>query len=213
VFRLINESQQGKTDARAGGVLAAATSVYDSESAAASADARSIARELASQPTGATDAQLQATVSTLAARSGLARVVVRVGPRTVVDVGDQNALAPGSASVRERRMTVLASELSAVQYVRALARTGGVLLVRQGGVLLSASVPHLANASVPQHGSVKLDGASYRALSRSRPGFGPSPVLVTALASASAGGSVTGSRALAIGLIVGFLLLALSFSV
>jgi diguanylate cyclase (GGDEF)-like protein len=128
-------------------------------------------------------------------------------------VGDRNALAPGSASVRGRPITVTASELSAEQYVRELAVSGAVLLVRQGGQLLGASVPNIAQASLPQQGSVKLKNARYRALSQALPGFGPAPVLVTALASVSAtSGSGATSRALAVVFIVGFLLLALSFS-
>jgi diguanylate cyclase (GGDEF)-like protein len=128
-------------------------------------------------------------------------------------VGDRNALAPGSASVRGRPITVTASELSAGQYVRELSVPGGVLLVLQGRQLLGASVPNVAQASLPQQGSVKLRNASYRALSQALPGFGPDPVLVTALASVSAtSGSGATSRALAIVFIVGFLLLALSFS-
>ena len=213
VFRLIGESQQAKTDARASGVLSAATSLYNSESAAASDDARSIARELSSRPAVATGAELHRTVSTLAAGSGLARVVVRVGARTIADVGDRTALAPGSAHVRGRQITVIASELPAAEYVHELGVPGVPLLVRQGGKLLSASVPKAANASLPEQGSVKLGQANYRALTRALKGYGPSPVLVTALASVSASGSSGGSRAVAIALIVGFLLLALSFSV
>lgn len=216
VFRLIGESQQAKTDARASGALGAATSVYDAESAAAASDARSIARELTSQKVGATPsaAELRATVAAWAARSGLARIVVSIGGRTVVDVGDKRALAPGSAAIRARRMIVTASELLAAQYVHELAVPGLGLVVRQDDQLLGASFAHAANPSLPQEGSVKLNGASYRALSQALPGFGPVPVVVTALASVSAtSGSSAASRAIAIAFIVGFLLLALFFSV
>jgi hypothetical protein len=49
VFRLINDSEQGKTDARASGVLSVATRIYESESVTASSDARALARNLAPQ--------------------------------------------------------------------------------------------------------------------------------------------------------------------
>ncbi len=47
VFRLISDSQQGKADARVNGVATAAGKLYESESAAASADARTLVRALA----------------------------------------------------------------------------------------------------------------------------------------------------------------------
>src|SRR5438270_7879169 len=133
VFRLISESGQAKTDARANGVLSAATSLYRSESITASADARSIARELSSQAAGRTlsTAQIRNSIATLAAQSGLARIVVSMGSRPTIDIGDRTALAPGSATVRGRRITVNASELTAAQYVREVAVTGAALLVRE----------------------------------------------------------------------------------
>jgi hypothetical protein len=102
VLRLISESETAKTDARANGVLGAAGSLYRSSSAAAGADARSIARVLSSEANGPVPsaAQLHGTLATLAAQSGLARINVRFGPHTAVDIGAPNAIAPGSASVR-----------------------------------------------------------------------------------------------------------------
>src|SRR5580704_907327 len=82
VFRLISDSQQGKTDARVNGVATAAARLYESESAAATADARTLVRALAQSP-----GQIPARAASLASQSGLARVSVRVGRRTVADVG------------------------------------------------------------------------------------------------------------------------------
>ena len=45
-FRLISDSQQGKEDARANGLASAATSVRQSESAPARADAEALARDM-----------------------------------------------------------------------------------------------------------------------------------------------------------------------
>ena len=49
VFRLISDSEQGKADARANGVLGTAVRIYESESLAASADARSSCRPASSR--------------------------------------------------------------------------------------------------------------------------------------------------------------------
>src|ERR1017187_3327722 len=46
VFRLIDESQQGKADARASGLGSAAAIIYENSSAAARSDAQTIARDV-----------------------------------------------------------------------------------------------------------------------------------------------------------------------
>ncbi len=215
VFRLISDSEQGKTDARANGVLGAARSLYQSESVAASGDARAIARALASQSAGgrASPKAIRATVTTLAGQAGLARVVVREGGRVLADVGTANAIAPGEAGVRGRRFTVLASEITAAQYVRELVVPGVRVVVREGTRELAPAGRVGAAASLPTSGSVSIGGVSYRALSQRLSGFGRSGIEVTALASVAAtGGSVTSSRLLALAFIAAFLVLAVAFS-
>ncbi len=116
VFRLISDSEQGKADARANGVLGAATSLYQTESVAASGDARAIARELSTVVAGG-------PVSARAIRSlGIdfgpsvragAGGRVSVGSRVLADVGSRNAIAPGAARVSGHRLNVLVSEITA----------------------------------------------------------------------------------------------------
>ena len=215
VFRLISDSEVGKTDARANGVLSAAASLYQSESLTASSDARAIARQLSAQGAGGTPAPavIRASLSGLAGQSGLARVAVRAGARTLADVGNRTAIAPGSATFRGRRLTVVASELTAAQFVHELTVPGVVMTVREGSRVLAgggAGVPR----DLPASGSVRLRGGSYRALSQLLPGFGRLPVEVTVLSSASAStGSASTSRLLALLFIVAFLCLALAFSI
>jgi diguanylate cyclase (GGDEF)-like protein len=216
VFRLISDSELGKTDARANGVLNAATSLYQAESVAASADARSFARALSSQtaPGSLSSTAIRALTTTLAGQSGLARVVVSSGAHTLADIGGRDAVAPGEATVPARRLTVLVSEITAGQYVRELTGPGVAVVVRQGSHVLASAGPVVDMRSLPAAGSVTVDGASYRALSQRLAGFGAAPVQVTVLASVAAtGGSAAGSRLLALGFIVAFLVLALAFSV
>jgi diguanylate cyclase (GGDEF)-like protein len=213
VFRLISDSEQGKTDARADGVLSAAVSLYQSESLTASSDARAIARDLSAQAAGGTPSTevIRASLSGLAGQSGLARVAVRAGARTLADVGNRTAIAPGSATFRGRRLTVVASELTAGEFVRELTVPGVVMAVRQGSRVLAgggAGVPR----DLPMSGSVRLRGGSYRALSQLLPGFGRLPVEVTVLSSVSTATGST-SRLLALVFIVAFLCLALAFSI
>lgn len=215
VFRLIGDSEQGKADARANGVLAAATNLYQSDSLEASADARIIARQL-SRGSGRRSppaAAIHAEASALAEQSGLARLIVTTRARVITDVGSHTAVAPGTARVLGHGLVVSASEISAGQFARELTASGTALIVRQGGRVLGAAGVATAGRTVPARGSVTVDGVGFRALSQRVPGFGRTPVVITALASlATAGGSPTGSRALAVVFIVVFLALALAFA-
>ncbi len=216
VFRLISDSEQGKTDARASGVLSVATNLYESESISASSDARTLARNLGAQlGSGRVDVgAVRATVSAASGQTGLARVVVRLRSRTIADVGSRTAMAPGTATIQGRGITVLASELTAAQYLREVAVPGTVVVVHEGPRLLASSRPLPGAQAVPAAGSATLGGIDYRAASQDLPSFGRSPVDVTVLAGVAAtAGSVSDSRVLAVAFIVAFLLLALSFSV
>ena len=75
MFRLISDSQQGKADARAGGLAAAAASLYQSESALARGDARTLARAVGPLRGRA----LTARFSALAREAGLARATLDRG--------------------------------------------------------------------------------------------------------------------------------------
>src|SRR6202012_2969707 len=113
VFRLIDDSQSGKADARASAVAGTAASVYGNASTQASLQARAIASQLALTPPAKLDARARA----LSAQVGLARITVAVGATEKVDIGDHAAIAPGIAVVRATpsrpARTVVASDLTA----------------------------------------------------------------------------------------------------
>src|SRR6202035_2654802 len=213
VFRLISDSQQGKADARANGLAGAAGSLYQSESAAGSADARSIAESLVRSR-----APIATTTEALAARAGLARVRVELGSRTVADFGSNTAIAPGTAVVRggagSRPLRVSVSELTAPEFVNDLRAQGAVVVVRQGGRTLGATSVAAAKAKFPAAGTASLAGQPYRAVTLSPPGFG-GPVKVTVLSSLASTrtGSVTGSQLVAAAFIAAVVLLAMAFAV
>jgi hypothetical protein len=77
--RLISDSENGKADARAGGLASAAASLYQSGIASARADARMVARD----PVLLSAATRHSRLSAVAARAGLARATVTTdhGPR------------------------------------------------------------------------------------------------------------------------------------
>ena len=214
VFRLIDQSQEGKADARANGLATAAASIYTGEAAAGRLDAETIAKAIGTLH----GAALRTRVAELASQSGIARVTVTDGPRELVAVGSPTGIAPGVAVVMpqggSRSLTVTASELTAPSFVRELSAKGVGVVVRQGSRTLSAIPVAAGVARLPQRGAVTVAGSDYRALTQSFRGFGSAPVEVSVLSSLSAtSSSVSTSRVLAIAFIAGFLLLAFSFSV
>jgi diguanylate cyclase (GGDEF)-like protein len=217
VLRLISDSEQGKADARANGVLTEAVGLYETESVAARGDAQSIARDLSARLVGRVPVSVvRSRVATLASQTGLSRVLVTEGPTTLADDGDPTAIAPGSATISGTSVTVTVSELTAAQYAHQIqiATRGVGVVVRGGSHPLAEAGVNLVGRSLPTSGSVSVLGTSYRAASQTLRGFGGSPIVVTVLSSvAASAGSVTGSRVLAIAFIVAFLLLAFSFSV
>jgi len=212
VFRLINDSQQGKADARANGVASVAASLYHSHSLQARADARALARALASQPQVLSAPRIAA----LAAQSGLARVRVTLGARQIADVGSREALAPGTAIAPlgpgQAHLIVEVSELTAADYVRDLASPGTAAVIRAGPRVVASSVSAPAGP-LPARGTVAVDGTSYQTVTQKFVGFGGQPVSVSVLSNLAATGvSVTGSRVLAAVLIGAVLVLAVGFS-
>lgn len=212
VFRLISDSQQGKTDARASGLAAAARSLYRGQSLTASDDAQTLARLIGAAPVSV----LRSRVPALATQLGLARVSVASGSRVFADVGDPTAIAPGVATLtqgpRRPTLTITVSEITAAEYVRDLAAPGTLILVRQGGRTLASTLSTPAVPSAPI-ATVKLRGTTYRTVTQTLHGFS-APVAVTVLSSAAASsGSLAGSRVLAAAFIAAVLLLAFSFSV
>ena len=214
VFSLINASEQGKADARVSGVAVAADGLYRSDAATARARAAALAHD-AGLLRGTS---LRPRLTAVAAQAGLARVVIRRGPRVLADVGDRNAIAPGSARViggSGSSTTITVSAASAADFVGQLTRPPDEgLILRQDGRTLASTVPRAPTAALPLRGTVRVGRQSYRVITQAVPGFGPRPLTLTVFSNLDAtAGGVGGARALAIGFIVGFLLLAIAFAV
>lgn len=127
-YRLISDSENGKADARAGGLASAAGSLYQSEIASARADARTLARD----PALLSAATRHSRLAALAARTGLARATVTADHGTLVDIGDSTAVAPGPATVTHRGgrpLTITVSEITAAESARALTSHGAALVL------------------------------------------------------------------------------------
>ncbi len=214
VFRLIDDSQSGKADARASAVASTAASVYANSSTEASLRARSIAADLALTPPAKLDARARA----LAAQIGLARVTVSVGQTKMVDFGVHTAIAPGIALVKPARSrparTVVASDLTAGELARDLAGAGIQVVVRSGGTTLASTLPAVGSRPLPpSRGSITVGHTPYSVVTETFAGFDKSQVAVSILSNAQVtGGSVGADRLLAGIFIAGFLILAFFFS-
>jgi diguanylate cyclase (GGDEF)-like protein len=214
-FRLIDDSQTGKAQARVEGIASAAASVYTHASAQASIDARSIARELALTA----PARIPAQVKPLLATPDIARVTVSVAGRPVVALGADQAVAPGFAVVaaahgRPARV-VGVSELTAAEYAQELAGDRIQVVVRSGSRLLASTLPAAGMLTLPRtHGAITIGSETYQVLTRSFAGFDRSTdVSVSVLSTVSASGSSPGEdRLLSGAFIAGFLLLAFCFA-
>lgn len=214
VFRLIDDSQSGKADARASGVASTAASVYASASTQASLQARTVAGDVALTP----PAKLPARARVLAGQAGLARLTVKVGTRQAADIGDHTAIAPGIALVNTAparpARTVTASQLTAAQFAHELTGSGIQVVVRSGGATLASTLPAAAGRALPRsRGSITIGSTGYQVITETFAGFGGSSVTVSILSDAAAsGGSVGADRVLAAIFIAGFLILAFFFS-
>ena len=213
MFSLINDSQQGKADARAGGLAAEVGSVYEADAASARTDAATLARAVGSVHGKA----LSVRFATLATQAGLARATLTDASRTIVDVGDRSAVAPGSVVVRNpaaaSAMTVTVSEVTASQYARELSSSGVAIVVRDGTRTIATTVASPSSSAPATDGNVTIGRKGYRAVSQTFVGFDGAHVTVTVLSALSATAtSLGGSRTVAAVLIVAFLALAFGFA-
>ncbi|HWC87278.1 MAG TPA: diguanylate cyclase [Solirubrobacteraceae bacterium] len=225
VFRLIGDSEQGKADARAAGLNAVATSVYDAAQARSQSLAAVLAHEVQLSKAAASgrDGAAQKRLAQLAAQAGLVRVILTIGTGTppLVDVSNGvGAIAPGAAYVPPSNgrpaATIEVSQLTADDYARQLTtRNPGVgVVVRQGPRTLASTLPAASAHRLPGPGTVRLGGTDYRAVTTLHRGIGAKPVHVTVLLNLTrTESSVQTSQLLAAIFIAGFVLLAFAFSV
>ena len=169
VFSLINASEQGKADARVSGVAVAADSLYRRDAVTARAQAAALAHD--AELLGGTS--LRPLLTALAAQAALARVVIRRGPRALADVGDGDAIAPGSARVISGSgspTTITVSAASAADFVRQLTCPPDEgLILRQDGRMLASTVNTGApTAALPLRGTVHVGRQSYRVITGRR---------------------------------------------
>ena len=220
VFGLIADSETGKADARLGGAQSAARGLYLEYAADASAALRRVAPELGEALRDRGPAALRKRSAALARTAKLTRLTITRDGRTVVDIGRRTAIAPagrdlvGPGGKSLGRMQ--ASTETAGSYSRRLkALTQLDVIVRRGSSTLAASGPSLRGERLPGGGSTIGEGGDeYRVASFEAPDFGGDALRIAVLSdSESLNAKVESTRLVAIGALIGFLILAFAFGI
>ena len=209
-YRVIADSQTGKVDAHAAGLSEAAGSFYGHTLLLDRADAHRLA--LDAVLLRARGARLR----TLMTEAGLKRVVITQAGRTLVDMGDLTAVAPGVTRVsfpnsHEAPLVLSVSSLTARELVDQLATASAAVVVSQGGRRLASSVQVPADMRFARRATVTLNHVTYREVTAGYPGFGAAKVELTLLTGDTMG-SVTSRELNVLAFVAGALLLALAFA-
>ena len=210
-YRVIADSQTGKVDAHAAGLGEAARSFYEHTLLLDRADAHRLA--LNAVLLGARGARLR----TLMTEAGLKRVVITQAGRTLVDMGDATAVAPGVTRVsfpagHEAPLELSVSSLTAHELVDELASASAAVVVSQDGHRLASSVQVPADLRFARRATVTLNHVHYREVTAAYPGFGNGKVQVTLL-TGNAMGSASSRQLNVLAYVAGALLLALAFAI
>lgn len=217
VYRLIDDSQNGKANARVAAGLAAAAGYYRQAAVTAEQRATGLVRDpTLSQALRAGDARaVSSRMGALRARENLARVRIATGPRQLVDVGSAAAIAPASTQLISPTGTPMAqievSQLTAPRYLSVLQSFGLHGVVRGGAGTLATDVPGLPAHPLPVRGAITASGRRLRVATFAAPGFGGDRLRISVLSPVQPGVSaVPRNRLLAGVVLVGFLILALA---
>jgi diguanylate cyclase (GGDEF)-like protein len=223
LFRLISDNETGKADAGAGAAAQTAANLYDDDRREADVVVTAVGADdqLARALRDGDTALARVRVRALLRQRGVARLVLTGGSVTL-DEGAPDAIAPtrrdliGAASERFGQLEL--SIERAGDFARRIKRlVGGDVVVTQAGRTLGSTLAGVQPAALPaprERRDIEIGGREYRASSFSEDGFGAAPVRVTLLtADASRRGAIARSRLLAGGILLGFLVLALTFAV
>jgi diguanylate cyclase (GGDEF)-like protein len=225
LFRLISDNETGKTDSDIHARQHAAIQMFGEARAASERAVEGVGndRVLAAALRDGDIARARRRAAQIERSSGIARIALSRGTRVLFDVGDRTAIAPGQRNLHGtsgRRFGLLETSMTtAAEYARDVQRIAGAeVLVRRGGRTLASTLP-VAPASIPRPRdprNVEVDAKPYRAVTfRTGPRsdfLGTRDDLVILAPADNRDSRVGRSRLLAGGILLGFLLLALTFA-
>lgn len=221
LFRLIDDNETGKADARLAARQDVAVNLTRELRTAAGRIAAVVARDpaFAGALNTGDDEALRARVRVLVRRSGATRIAVVRDGRELADSGEPAAVF---ASVQElsdgrgRPRGVLEVAVAAAQpFAERVRRTTGLdAAVAIGGELAGATLRGVIAGELPaRDGTLTARGTDYRGATYEAPGFDGQTVRVTVMEPASiTAAERRRSRALVAALMLGFLLIALTLA-
>jgi diguanylate cyclase (GGDEF)-like protein len=190
LFRLIDDNQRGKADARLGGRLEGAGNLYEAARGGADRAAVLIGRDvrLATALRAGDRAAADARATTLLPARGALRIIVRRDGRILAQAGDPSAIFPAERRLVDRGGAEYGTLEVATQDPRAfaenVARRDGELevVLRRGRELLASTLSGPVPAGLPTElGDVTAGGREFRGASFATPDFGRQTVQVSLL--------------------------------
>jgi len=223
LFRLISDNETGKADASVAARQRAAINLYTDARRRADRAIGVIGTDeaLATALRAGRREAAQQRAETLLELRGARRIVLSGGP-IALDRGSPDAVAPaardlvGQGTQRFGRLEV--SVTLASEYARQVRRIADAeVVVTEGARTLASTLPRGANVDLPAPGrpsDVTVDDRDYRAVAFEANGFQNRRIRVVLLsADASRKDAIARSRLLAGGILLGFLVLAMTFAV
>ena len=224
LFRLISDNETGKADAGLRAQQVAAIRLFDQSRTNATASVTIVGRDrvLAQSLRAGDRARAAKRARQLLRSRGIARIAI-TGGATTIDVGSRRAVAPASRRLIDaggKAYGVLSVSVEdGPAYVAEVKQITTLEVVARppSGPALGTTLAAAAGYTGPSPGKAadaELEGRRYRVASFERVGFGDVPVRVTVLSKdARRASAVARSRLLAGGILLGFLVLALTFAI
>jgi diguanylate cyclase (GGDEF)-like protein len=222
LFRLVADSERGKSDARLSQAQTSASGLFRDKEARAAAAGQEIGQspQLAEAIRSGDPARVDAQLAALARGMRVARVELSLaGGRTHVYGSEAEVVAPSTTTLvtdaGSPAGTLRVSTETADGFVRDVRSVTGldVLVGGQGGTLAS-TLEGVDGAVLPDRGNVDLNGRTYRLTAFTAPGWEPEDRLkVRLLADQAATQTAITNDSLAVaGLLLAFLVLAFAFA-
>lgn len=221
LFRLIADSEDGKSDAGLAARQQTAVSVVAGARARAERGALAVGRDVrfaTALQQGRTEAAERRAERLLRTLSLKRIVVTSVAGADVIDVGGRTAIFPAQRRLQGAEGGAFGVLQVSAQGPRSFVReimgiTGLDVVLRRDGRVLAASDPAAARLAVPAEPTdVELEGREFRAASFAVPAFMDRSVTVSLFGQRASSGDVGRSRRAAAVILMGFLALASGFA-
>jgi diguanylate cyclase (GGDEF)-like protein len=223
LFRLIEDSENGKAEARVAARQDAVINLYDETRARAGKAAERVGTDvgLAAALRAGDEAATSKRAQALLRRGGIRRIVIQRSGNGIVDVGHRDAVFPVTreltdAAGRRNFGTMQISVQGAGRFVRLASQVAGLeVAVLRDDAVLSSTLRRLDGSRLPAaRGTATIRGQSYKTASFPAVGFqGERLRLVVLDTTARTSSDVKSARLFAGGVVVAFFILAFTCAI